>query len=198
MHNHNNKRTKQNLIIFTVLVLGIATVVGVIEPLTFPLGARPGTSGLGQLLWLITPLVVMRLRIFGGDGWRGLGLRPNFKVNRFWGLVSILVIPVAITISVLVGALVGGLKLDMNMSSVFVAALLTGLISALIKNLFEEFAWRGYLAPKESLVSPGAEGIVSIVLMFAFGYWLHRRRRAGLESRHQAGAFNIADNTFKV
>jgi hypothetical protein len=50
----------------------------------------------------------------------------------------------------------------------------------------------------ESLVSPGAEGIVSIVLMFVVGYWLHRRRRAGLESGHQAGAFNIADNTIKL
>jgi hypothetical protein len=50
----------------------------------------------------------------------------------------------------------------------------------------------------ESLVSPGAEGIVSIVLMFTVGYWLHRRRRAGLESKHQAGAFNNMDNPFKV
>jgi membrane protease YdiL (CAAX protease family) len=162
---------------------------------------------------------------------------------------------------------------DVNMFSAFVAALLTGLISAMIKNVFEEFAWRGYLAPKlyslhmniwlshaivglvwgawhlpfvfvfwpyltpdmlwyfvplllvgtfsqsvvygeirlatasvlpawvmhtignaigntlllsgfiqfdpgwELLVSPGAESVVSIVLMFAIGYWLHRRRK---------------------
>lgn len=295
MDNHNNKRTKRNLIIFTVLVLGIAVLAGAIELLTVSPGAEPGTAGLGQLLWLIAPLAVMLLlRIFGGDGWRDLGLRPNFRGNGFWWLVSILVFPVVITISVLVGAMVGGLKLDVKMSSVFVAALLAGLISALIKNLFEEFAWRGYLAPKvyslkkniwlshaivglvwgtwhlpfvfvfwtylsvdmlwyfvpllllgtisqsvvygeirlatdsvlpawvmhtigntfgnaillsgfiqltpgwESLISPGAEGAVNIVLMFAAGYWLHQRRRAGHESRHQAGAFNIADNTSKV
>ncbi len=29
----------------------------------------------------------------------------------------------------------------------------------------------------ELLVSPGTESIVSIVLMFAIGYWLHRRRK---------------------
>jgi membrane protease YdiL (CAAX protease family) len=29
----------------------------------------------------------------------------------------------------------------------------------------------------ELLVSPGAESVVSIVLMFAVGYWLHRRRK---------------------
>lgn len=268
-------RTKRNLIIFTVLVLGIAALAGVIEPLTIPPGAEPGTPGLGQLLWIIAPLgVMLLLRIFGGDGWDDFGLRPNFKGNGFWWLVSGLVFPVVITISVLLGALLGGLELDVNMFSAFVATLLTGLISAMIKNVFEEFAWRGYLAPKlyslntniwlshaivgmvwgawhlpfvfvfwpyltpdmlwyfvplllvgtfsqsvvygeirlatasvlpawvmhtignaigntlllsgfiqfdpgwELLVSPGAESVVSIVLMFAIGYWLRRRRKS--------------------
>lgn len=274
MNTQDKKRTKRNLIIFTVLVLGLAILAGVIEPFTVPPGSEPGTSGLGQLLWLIAPLVIMLLlRIFGGDGWGDFGLRPNFKGNGFWWLVSILVFPVVITISVLIGALLGGIKLEGNMFSAFVAALLTGLIPAMIKNVFEEFAWRGYLAPKvyslkmnfwlshaivgvvwgawhlpfvfvfwpyltanmlwyfvpllfvgtfsqsvvygeirletnsvlpawvmhtignatgnalllsglmqlnsgwELLVSPGAESIVSIVLMFATGYWLHRRRK---------------------
>jgi membrane protease YdiL (CAAX protease family) len=274
MDEQNEKRTRRNLIIFTVLVLGLAALAGVIERLTVPPGAEPNTTGLGQLLWIITPLVVMLLlRTFGGDGWSDFGLRPNFKGNGFWWLVSILVFPAVITISVLIGALVGGLKLDVNMSSAFIAALLTGLIAAMVKNLFEEFAWRGYLAPKvyslnmniwlshaivglvwgawhlpfifvfwsyltqdmlwffiplllmgtisqsvvygeirlatdsvlpawvmhtignafgnaillsgfiqlvpglELWVSPGAEGVVSIVLMFAVGYWLHQRRK---------------------
>jgi membrane protease YdiL (CAAX protease family) len=142
-------RTKRNLIIFTVLVLGIAALAGVIEPLTVPPGAEPGTPGLGQLLWIIAPLgVMLLLRIFGGDGWDDFGLQPNFKGNGFWWLVSGLVFPVVIAISVLLGALLGGLELDVNRFSAFVATLLTGLISAMIKNVFEEFAWRGYLAPK--------------------------------------------------
>ena len=149
MHTQNRKRTKRNLIIFIVLVLGLAALAGVVEPLTVPPGAEPGTSGLGQLLWIIAPLgVMLLLRIFGGDGWDDFGLRPNFKGNGFWWLVSVLIFPAVIAISVLIGALVGGLELDVNMSSAFVAALLTGLISAMIKNVFEEFAWRGYLAPK--------------------------------------------------
>jgi membrane protease YdiL (CAAX protease family) len=266
-------RTRRNLVIFTVLVLGLAALAGAIEPLTVPPGAEPGTPGLGQLLWIIAPLgVVLLLRIFGGDGWADFGLRPNFKGNGFWWLVSGLVFPVVITISVLLGALLGGLTLNVNMFAGVVGALLTGLIWALIKNMFEEFAWRGYLAPKlyslnmniwlshaivgmiwgawhlpfvyvfwpyltpdmlwyfvplllvgtisqsvvygeirlatasvlpawamhtigntignalllsgfvqfnpgwELLVSPGAESVVSIILMFAIGYWLHRRR----------------------
>ena len=150
MHTQGKKRTKRNLIIFTVLVLGLAALAGVVEPLTVPPGAEPGTSGLGQLLWIFAPLgIMLLLRAFGGDGWDDLGLRPNFKGNGFWWLlVSVLVFPVVITITVLIGALLGGLELDVNMLSAFVAALLTGLISTMIKNILEEFAWRGYLAPK--------------------------------------------------
>jgi membrane protease YdiL (CAAX protease family) len=149
MNSQDKKRTKRNLIIFIVLVLGLAVLAGVVEPLTVPPGAEPGTSGLGQLIWLVAPLVVMLLlRIFGGDGWDDFGLRPNFKGNGFWWLATILIFPVVFTISILVGVILGGLELDMNMLPVFGAALGTVLITALIKNLFEEFAWRGYLAPK--------------------------------------------------
>jgi len=180
MNTKDNKRTKRNLIIFIVLVLGIAILAGIIEPLTVPPGAEPGTSGLGQLLWLITPLVVtLVLRIFGGDGWGDFGLRPNFKGNGFWWLVSILVFPAVITISVLIGALLGGLVLDVNMLSVFIAALLPGLIAAMIKNIFEEFAWRGYLAPKVYSLNKNiwlSHGIVGLVwgawhLPFVFVFW---------------------------
>ena len=271
---------KRNLFFFTTLVLVMAVLAGIIEPFTVPPGGDPGTSGLGQLLWLIAPFVIMLLlRIFGGDGWSDFGLRPNFKGNGFWWLVSTLVFPVVITLTVLLGVLLGGLEIDGNMSSVFVAALVPGFISALIKNIFEEFSWRGYLAPKvyslnmniwlshaivglvwgawhlpfvfvfwqyltpntlwyfvpllligtisQSVVygeirlatdstwpawimhtigntlgnalllsgfiqlvsgrevwfTPGAEGVVSITLMFAIGYWLHQRRKNNVQDQ---------------
>jgi membrane protease YdiL (CAAX protease family) len=267
------KRTKRNLVIFTVLVLGIAVLARVIEPFTLPPDAEPGATGLGQLLWILAPLgVALLLRLFGGDGWADFGLKPNFKNNWLWWLVGLLIFPVVITVSILLGTLVGGVTVDTSSLSSLPGALLMALITALIKNIFEEFAWRGYLAPKvyslgmniwlshvivgliwgawhlpfvyafwtyltpdmlwafvplllvgtvsQSVVygevrlatgstlpawmmhtigngvgnalllggflrlnpggalwfSPGAEGVVSIVLMFAVGYWLHRRR----------------------
>jgi membrane protease YdiL (CAAX protease family) len=185
MHTRDKKRTRRNLVIFTVLVLGLAALARVVEPLTGPPGAEPGASGLGQLLWIVAPLgVTLLLRIFGGDGWADSGLRPNFKGNGFWWLVSVLVFPVVITLSVLIGALLGGLELDVNMFPAFVAALLPGLISAMIKNVSEEFAWRGYLAPKVYSLNMNAFGanvwlshaIVGMVwgawhLPFVFVFW---------------------------
>jgi len=180
MNTQDKKRTKRNLIIFTVVVLGFAILAGVIEPLTVPPDAEPGTSGLGQLLWIIVPLgVMLLLRIFGGDGWGDFGLRPNFKGNGFWWLVSVLVFPVVITLSVLIGTLFGGLEVDMNLSSTFVAALLPAFITALVKNVFEEFTWRGYLAPKVYSLNMNiwlSHAIVGLVwgtwhLPFIFVFW---------------------------
>jgi len=143
------KRTVHNLVIFAVLALGTAVLAGLIEPLTVPPGAEPGASGLGQLLWIAAPLVLMLLlRMLGGDGWSDFGLRPNFRGNGFWWLAGVLVFPVVILLSVLLGVLVGGLELDATMSAAFVAALVPGLITVMIENIFEEFAWRGYFAPK--------------------------------------------------
>lgn len=180
MHTRNKGRTKRNLIVFTLLVLGIAAFARVIEPLTVPPGAEPSTSGLGQLLWLIAPLgIMLLLRIFGGDGWKDLGLRPNFKSNGIWWLVSVLVFPVVITISVLIGAFLGGLRLDVDLSSALATALFTGLLWAMIKNVFEEFAWRGYLAPKVYSLNMNiwlSHAIVGLVwgawhLPFIFVFW---------------------------
>ncbi len=70
-------------------------------------------------------------------------------------------------------------ELDVNMLSVFSAALLPGLITAMIKNIFEEFAWRGYLAPKVYSLNMNiwlSHAIVGLVwgawhLPFVFVFW---------------------------
>ena len=273
MNTQTEKRTRRNLIIFTVAVLGLSILAWIIEPFTVPPDAAPGTAGLGQLLWIISPLLVMvLLRTFGGDGWADFGLRPRFKGNGFWWLVSIFIFPVVILLIVLLGTSAGGVDTDTTLLANAPAVLITLLASALIKNIFEEFAWRGYLAPRmyclnkniwlshilvgliwgtwhlpfafvlwpyltpamlpvfvpllligtisqsvvygeirlatnsvmptwimhsigntignflilsgvfklqsgqEWLFTPGAEGLISIVLMFAIGLWLHQRR----------------------
>ena len=273
MNSQTKKRTKRNIVIFTILVLGLAVLAWIIEPFTVPPDAAPGTPGLGQMLWIVSPLIAMLvLRTLGGDGWSDFGLRPNFKGNGFWWLVSIFIFPIVILLIVLAGSITGGIDLNTSLLASAPTALITLLISALVKNIFEEFAWRGYLAPKiyslnkniwlshvvvgliwglwhlpfvmvfwpyltpnmlpifiplllvgtisqsivygeirlasnsvlpawimhsignavgnclilngivkfqsgqELIFTPGAEGIVSIVLMFAIGIWLHQRR----------------------
>ncbi|NOY59352.1 MAG: CPBP family intramembrane metalloprotease, partial [Calditrichaeota bacterium] len=149
MTEKDQNRTKRNLIIFVALVIGLAALAGVIDSLTVPPDAEPGAPGPGQALWIISPFAVMLLlRLFGGDGWADLGLRANFKGHGFWWLVSILIFPVTITVTLLLGDVLNILNLDMNRFGGVTTVLSTFLISSLVKNIFEEFAWRGYLAPK--------------------------------------------------
>jgi membrane protease YdiL (CAAX protease family) len=135
-------------VIYIVAVLGLAALAGIVERFAAPPGAAPGTPGLGQLLWLVSPLALALLLRLLSDGWGDLGLRPRFKGNGFWWWAGVLFFPLSLALSVGLGALLGGLELDVGLLPTLAGALLPALIAALLKNVFEEFAWRGYLAPK--------------------------------------------------
>lgn len=180
MDNRTEMQTKRNLIIFTVLVLGFAALAAVLEPLTVPPGAAPGTSGLGQLLWIVAPAAVMLLlRLVGEDGWKDFGLRPNLKGRGFWWLVSLFIFPVALLITVITGLIFGGTEVNPNVLPGFGSLLLAALIPSMIKNLLEESAWRGYLAPRLYSLKMNiwlSHAIVGMVwglwhLPFAFVFW---------------------------
>ena len=141
----DRRRTIRNLIIFTVVVLACGWLgYGLDQALQSPPDQR-----LGMLLWLVAPLLtVLALRAFGGDGWRDFGLRPNFRGNLVWYAVSLLLYPVTALFVLGVGALLGLVSapgFDLGRLAAVVAA---GFVGQAFKNIFEEFAWRGYLAPK--------------------------------------------------
>jgi len=149
--NPTQKQTIRNLAIF---------VIGII---LFPwlgcwLDVQSGNpthnqdQSLGWLLFLITPLaLVLLLRLFARDGWRDFGLKPNFKGNGKWYLFSLLFHPFSIILLLLLGAIFGATSLPDLSATKFALirqSLLAAFIPSFIKNIFEEFAWRGYLTPK--------------------------------------------------
>jgi membrane protease YdiL (CAAX protease family) len=144
----NNERTMRNLAIFTFLVIALGWLGRGLDSL---MGSAPG-EGVGMLIWIISPLgVSFLLRAFAGDGWRDLGIRPNIRGNVVWYAVSILVYPVCVTLVLVIGRGLGvisfpGFSPDSVGLWVSAAALL--LVPQFIQNIFEEFGFRGYLAPK--------------------------------------------------
>jgi membrane protease YdiL (CAAX protease family) len=153
--NPNQKRTLRNLIIFTFCIIAIPWLgVG----LDFGRGADPHeqNNSLGWLLFILTPLVVsLLLRIFAGDGWRDFGLNPTLKGNRKWYLFALLFHPVSLAVILLLGAACGATLIPDLSTAKFALigqTLLAFFIPSFLKNIFEEFAWRGYLAPKMGLV----------------------------------------------
>jgi membrane protease YdiL (CAAX protease family) len=148
------KRTKRNLIIFILVSLTFGFLGSAVNRLT---GQADSMESLGVLIWLVAPLAAnLLLRALGGDGWADFGLRPRFKSAWRWYVVALLV-PALVSL-ILVGVSAG---LDsLNPSSLkkgslqtFLSLLVVSFGGSMVKNIFEEFAWRGYLAPQLAKLS---------------------------------------------
>lgn len=139
----------RNLLLFAIIAVGGGFVGIAIDQLSPP---QDRLQGLGALLWLIAPLVAnLFLRTFGGDGWQDFGLRPNLVAGRIWYLAALLIVPGVILLTLGVSTLFGTVSLSGFTEQGFGAFLsLTGIAfgMAMVKNIFEEFAWRGYLTPR--------------------------------------------------
>lgn len=144
----NNTHTIRNLAIFTFLVIALGWFGRWLDSF---MGSAP-SQGIGITIWIITPLgVSFLLRGFAGDGWKDLGIRPGIKGNVLWYAVSILVYPICITLILLIGRSSGVVSFP-DFSSVKVELLVQAfallIFPQLFQNIFEEFGFRGYLAPK--------------------------------------------------
>jgi membrane protease YdiL (CAAX protease family) len=142
------RTTLRNLAIFTVVVLASGWIGRGVDVL---LGST-GQETLGLLLWLVTPFPVsLLLRAFAGDGWKDFGIRPNLRGNWAWYGLAILTYPVITALVLVTGKGLGLItfpNFSLNAVGVIFQAFGAGFLPMFIKNIFEEGAWRGYLAPK--------------------------------------------------
>ncbi len=145
----DRKRIIRNLTIFTIAITVLGWLSLGVDAL---IGATSPEESLSMLLWIVTPAAIsLLLRGFAGDGWKDLGIRPRFKGNGRWYAISILVYPVAVAIVLVLGLVFGVTTVrdaGTNAADIIVQALIALLIKEVIVNILEEFAFRGYLAPK--------------------------------------------------
>ena len=109
-------------------------------------------QSLGALVWLTSPAsgwsVITR---FGGDGWKDAGFGLNLRSGWMWYLVAILVYPLTALLTFGMASVFGAVSADGFAAQGFgayVSAAGIILVGSLMKNIFEEFAWRGYLTPR--------------------------------------------------
>ena len=108
---------------------------------------QPPMQSLGALVWLTSPaLSGIFLRAFVGDGWKDSGFGLNLLTSWKWYLAGILVYPRAALLTFGLGALFGIVSADGFDGYLSVAGVM--FVGSLMKNIFEEFAWRGYLTPR--------------------------------------------------
>ncbi len=120
----------------------------------------PPLQSLGALVWLTSPaLAGLFLRAFGGDGWQEAGLWLHLRTGWRWYVLAIVAYPLVALlmfgVAWLVGAIDAGGFAAQGFGAYATAAGL-GIVGSLVKNIFEEFAWRGYLTERLAAVKTPA------------------------------------------
>ena len=142
MNEKVSKREKITLAVF-IFVTITAGIFGCL--LDQVLTEQPEGNSLGMGLWLILPFFTgIVLQIISKDLSR-IGIRPNFKSNLKWYAIAVLIFPCITLVSVILAKVSGGLVVSEIELNVLLALILTTFFTNFIKNIFEEFAWRGCL-----------------------------------------------------
>jgi membrane protease YdiL (CAAX protease family) len=102
------------------------------------------------------------LRAVGGDGWKDAGFGLNLIAGWKWYVVAILVYPLIALLVLGFGVALKAISVDGFATQGFgayISVVVFMLGASLMKNIFEEFAWRGYLTPR--LEAAGVPALVN-------------------------------------
>ena len=163
-----NKRTLRNVILFSFVAVVCGWVGVGIDKL---LGQPSNLESLGALIFISSPILCMvLLRLFGGDGWKDLPLKPNFRRNARWYLFAIVVYPVVIGITLFVGKLFGWVDVSKFSIAAYFPVFIAAFLPQCLKNIFEESVWRGYLTVKVEQLTQN-EWLVYLVVALVWQVW---------------------------
>jgi membrane protease YdiL (CAAX protease family) len=164
----NKKQTIRNIIIFTILVNGLAWLGPV-------LGGDPTAPGPGFLVWGTAPIVSALVMKFLLRDEVSLGFKPAFKGNGRWYALSVLTYPVTIGVVLALGLLLGASTISNFTVPAFVTAMIPLAVTFLIFAFLEEVGWRGYLTPKAYDLNEGLLGHVLVGAIWASWHFPYLR-----------------------
>ena len=163
-----NKRTLRNVILFSFVAVVCGWVGVGVDKL---LGQPSNLESLGALIFISSPILCMvLLRLFGGDGWKDLPLKPNFRRNARWYLFAIVVYPVVIGITLFVGKLFGWVDVSRFSIAAYSPVFIAAFLPQCLKNIFEESVWRGYLTVKVEQLTQN-EWLLYLVVALVWQVW---------------------------
>lgn len=165
---NTKSKTFRNVAIFSLAAISCGWIGVGLNQL---LGEPSNLESLGSLIFIATPIVCMiLLRLFAGDSWKDLPLRPNFKQNSRWYLFAIAVYPVVIGITLLIGKLCGWVDVSKFSFAAYLPVLGAAFLPEFFKNIFEESVWRGYLTVKMEQLAKN-EWVIYLVVALVWQAW---------------------------
>jgi membrane protease YdiL (CAAX protease family) len=135
------KKTIWYIVTFCVLVTGVAFIATL-------LGGSPGSFSPGFLLWGTVPMLVAFLMRIVTRDWSDAGFKPAIRKNALWYIISIFTFPVMMILTLLIGEMISVSSVSELSIVPYLKTFLPALVMFFIFAIFEEFGWRGYLAPK--------------------------------------------------
>ena len=137
-------KLKRHVLIFTIVSLAIGWVGVLIDMV---ITDQPDEETLGMLVWILAPLLCAVILNFKSKDWWGFGHKLNLKTNIGWYLFAIFIFPVVFIVFGFIAYLFGALEIGTFNISV-INLVIASLFGLFIKNIFEDFAWRGFLTAK--------------------------------------------------
>jgi len=136
---------KKQVFVFTSILLSIGFVCRYFDRELVDLNSQSPWIA----IWAISPfLLTLAFRVINKD-WKGFGIKLNLRSNWKWYIISVFIFPIITTLNLIIGKLTGSVVFTDQFSLQLLAlATITGFIPMFFKNIFEEFAWRGYLTQK--------------------------------------------------
>ncbi len=136
---------KKVIVLFIALAL-LSGWIGLLVDMVIP--DQPDEQTLGMGIWLVLPFLSgIAIRFFRRD-WKDFGIRPRLRENIRWYILALLIFP-AVTMLFTLVAWVLGLATVSSFSTLSLLPVIASLFVGLfIKNIFEDFAWQGFLTPK--------------------------------------------------
>ena len=140
-------RTRETvLIILFIIITLLSGWIGLLIDRVLPEQIDEQTLGMG--IWLVLPFLCgITIRAFRRD-WKDFGIKPRLKGNILWYGFALLVFPAVMLLFTLIARVFGLVRISSFSVSALLPVVATLLLGMFIKNIFEDFAWQGYLTPK--------------------------------------------------
>ena len=139
------RKEKRVIILFAAIAL-LSGWIGLLVDMVIPEQVDEQTLGMG--IWLVLPFLSgIVIRAVRRD-WRDIGVKPVLKGNLRWYGFSILVFPAVMLLFTLTARIMGLVSISSFETAAMVPVLTSLFLGLFIKNIFEDFAWQGFLTPK--------------------------------------------------
>lgn len=166
----NRKMKMRDKVTLAIFIFATITAGGFGYWVDQILTEQPEGNSLGMGLWLVLPFLTgVILRIWNKD-LKKIGFRFTIKNNLKWYIFSVVLFPCVMLVIIIAAKIIGGVVVNKAALRGLLGIMLSTFLANCVKNIFEEFAWRGCLVPY--LEKTGInDWFLYLVSGFVWGCW---------------------------